>query len=333
LKHYGFSDTCCKWMKSYLVGRTRFVRVNGDDSDIKLIERGVPQGTVLGPLLFLIYINDFSLNVGSAFSVLFADDSTLVTESGTLEEAMSANAVAIGQAKKWFDANGLCLNTSKTVQLVFTLRRHIAVNKSACFLGVTVDQKMNWAAHGDILSKRLSKGIFKLRCLSDAVSPSVLRAAYFGIFNPVLEYCVIVWGHAAIRHSLFSLQRKAVRVVGGLGYRDDCREMFAQLRILTLPCLYIFNCLKYIRTHLDLYYPGAAVHSYDTRCRSYLRGDMHRLTCSRNGINFWAVKFFNVLPSGVKELPFDRFCEHIKTLLITQAFYSWDEYLNFSDFQ
>ena len=69
-----------------------------------------------------------------------------------------------------------------------------------------MDQKMNWVTHGDNLSKRLSRAIFKLCCLSDAVSPSVLRTAYFGIFNPILEYCVIVWGHAAIRHSLFGLQ-------------------------------------------------------------------------------------------------------------------------------
>ena len=124
----------------------------------------------------------------------------------------------------------------------------------------------------------------------------------------------------------------ACRVVGGLDYRDDCRQLFMELRILTLPCMYILNCLKHVKTNLHHYYPGAAVHSYDTRCRSLLRGNMHRLRCSQNGINFWALKFYNRLPNDVKELPLHRFCRHMKSLLLKQAFYSWDEYLNFSSF-
>ena len=164
------------------------------------------------------------------------------------------------------------------------------------FLGVHIDPKARWGAHIDALALKLNKNLYLLRRLAENISQTVLRTAYFAVFHAHLSYAVLVWGHASGAQRLFGLQRKAVRIVSGLGYRDDCRATFKELGILTLPSLYILENLLYVKGNAHLFSAHRDVHAYPTRNKDNLMPIYWLLKRCQNGPGYWAVKFFNVLP-------------------------------------
>ena len=149
--------------------------------------------------------------------------------------------------------------------------------------------------------------------------------AYYGLFHTHLNYAILAWGHSAHTAEVFAMQRKCVRIIMDMGFRADCRCAFVSLGILTVPSLYIFASLLYIINNLPLYSTGA--HEYETRYRNNLVPEYHRLYRSRQATNHYGLKFFNVLPRGVRELPVAQFTGVIKGFLLRGAFYSVEEYL------
>lgn len=135
------------------------------------------------------------------------------------------------------------MNTHKTTNVLFTLKKDISTDFSEQkfkFLGVYLDKSLRWNEHEDELAKTLSKNIFVLRNLQNKVPSETLRTAFFALFQAILSYGILIWGHAPIRHRIFPLQRKALRIVAGVKYRDDVSTIFPKLQVLTLPSLYIY---------------------------------------------------------------------------------------------
>ena len=219
------------------------------------------------------------------------------------------------------------LNEAKTESLTFTLRANECRHQSVKFLGIHIDTELTWDAHGHKLAGKLSSAIFILRNLSGVVSRHVLRVAYCSLFQSHLLYGLIVWGHSAILSRIFGLQRRAMRVVAGLDYMSDCRQAFVDLKILTLPCLYILECIKYIALN-NLCQGNTSEHGYDTRNATQIRQQWLRLSRSRNGQNYYGIKFFNSLGQKIKALPSRAMIAHVRDYLLTKAFYSFDEYCN-----
>ena len=112
MSHYGFTGIANKWFESYLSNRTQYVSINGFDSSCRSVDFGVPQGSVLGPLLFLLYINDLP-NATELFTSLFADDTGLLLSSPDLESLFSKVNEELAKAADWFCANKLTLNVLK----------------------------------------------------------------------------------------------------------------------------------------------------------------------------------------------------------------------------
>ena len=177
------------------------------------------------------------------------------------------------------------------------------------------------------MSGSLSSVVFLLRRLAESVSTHLLRMTYFAFFQSRLTYGVLSWGHSSILERIFAIQRRAVRVVAGLDYREDCRTAFVHLKIMTLPSLYIFECLKYVTTNRAVMPQQNAVHSYDTRANSDIRQPHLRLLRSRNGRNYFGVKFYNALSTTFRSLPQKQFLQRLKCFLIEQAPYSIDDFL------
>ena len=125
---------------------------------------GVPQGSILGPLLFLIFINDLPSNLTNSKVILYADDTTILNRGDFLEECEDKNLEVQSKAKLWFNSNKLSMNTDKSVNMLFTLNRDNPTNssysKDTVFLGITIDDQLLWKPHGDKLAKKLSKNIF-----------------------------------------------------------------------------------------------------------------------------------------------------------------------------
>lgn len=264
---------------------------------------------------------------------LFADDTTVCVSADTLEESLEGSMIAQEVALGWFCSNELLLNTDKTIRMVFSMRSLDGVDagaQGAKFLGVNVDRRLLWEDHILFVRSKLASGLYLLRGLAGSVSLKVLKTAYYGIFHSHISYATLVWGHSAAADHLFGLQRRAIRILAGLGYRDDCRHAFVQLSVLTLPSIFIMQNLLYIKSNLHLYRAHMNIHQYETRNRSDILPDFWRLKRCQSGPGYWAIKFFNKLPKEVKDLPLYNFKKRVYGILAGNAFYSQHEFLNFN---
>lgn len=334
LKYYGFDRTSIDLIQSYLCNRTQAVSGTGDVSDELEMTVGVPQGSILGPVLFLIFINDLPLCTSANF-VLFADDTTFTNSGDDLLEVLARCHELQRLSKDWFDANKLCLNSAKTENMVFSLR-HLDdsdSSKSVKFLGVYLDSTLKWEVHTNNLASKLCSNIYLLNTLSNVVSTNVLKSAYFALVHSLISYAIVAWGHATSNDRIFRLQRRSIRIISRLGFRDDCRSAFILHRIMTLPCIYIFNCIIFVKTHQFKYKSHQDIHSYPTRNNKKLCPEYVRLKKCQNSPNFMGIKFFNVLPETIRELDIKLFKSKLKLYLISKSFYTLEEYLqnDFSD--
>ena len=204
-------------MASFLDNRYQIVSLGNINSKCLKVHHGVPQGSVLGPLLFLIYINDFPAFMQSQI-LLFADDTTLINTGSTVDATIDQWKMTQSKACRWFNANCLTLNQDKTVNMSFSLKKSICdeFNKSVKFLGLHIDSTLQWKDHEELIAKKISKGIFLLRNLSCRVPAGTLRTAYFALCHTHISYGLLVWGHSCIRNRIFKMQRKAIRVIAGL---------------------------------------------------------------------------------------------------------------------
>lgn len=299
--------------------------VHGVQSDPLLLTHGVPQGSVLGPILFLIYVNDLADCVPGVRFTLFADDTTVSVSDPSFDSLCDRLCEAQLTVEDWFTCNQLSLNSSKSVNIMFTLRRlHMRYN-SVKFLGVMLDSKLNWNSHVDYMSDKLVSSIYLLRSIGTLVSPRVRIMAYHALVASLLGYAVLCWGHAPAAQRLFKLQRRAIRVVAGIGYREDCRDAFKRLKILTLPSLFILECLKYTKQNETKFFSHSGVHSHGTRSRDNLVVPFHRVFASRSGTNYFGPLLFNALPMEIKQLPFNKYIGKIKDHLHNRAYYSVQE--------
>ena len=334
LKYYGFDRTSIDLINSYLSNRTQAVSGIGDVSYELEMTVGVPQGSILGPVLFLIFINDLPLCTSANF-VLFADDTTFTNSGDNLFEVLTRCRELRGLSKEWFDTNKLCLNSTKTENMVFSLR-HLDdsdSSKSVKFLGVHLDPTLKWEMHTSNLASKLCSNIYLLNTLSNVVSTNVLKSAYFALVHSLISYAIVAWGHATSSDRIFRLQRRSIRIISRLGFREDCRSAFVLHKIMTFPCIYIFNCLNFVKTHQDKYKSHQDIHNYLTRNNNKLYPEFVRLKKCQNSPNFMGIKFFNVLPEAIRCLDTNLFKSKLKEYLISKSFYTYDEYLqnNFSD--
>jgi hypothetical protein len=328
LGYYGFNQSSTDLLQSYLQNRQQFVAVNGMVSDNLSINCGVPQGSVLGPLLFLIYINDLPLALPKNKFTLFADDTTTCISSRSLMSLNIEIEHTQVQIFTWFTANKLVVNKDKTQSIIFSLRETGENSKSMKLLGIHLDTKMTWEAHADHLVKTISKKLFVLRQLRSEVNDKTLVTAYHALVHSNITYAILVWGHSTHLRKVFNQQRRCIRVLGGLGYRDDCRDIFKTFKILTVPCIYILQCVLYMYKNKDNY--CSLNHSHLTRHHNLLLSIHSRLHKTQNSTRYYCVKFYNALPLYLKNMDFKPFKLHLKQLLTENAFYSFEEFYSFT---
>jgi len=349
LEYYGIRGTALKWFKSFLSNRKQRVVISGKDgteshSSWKDMNRGVPQGCILSPILFLIYINDLSLPTDHASLYMYADDvSTLIRESSVM--SLIELAVEIMENfEEWFRDNGLILNVKKTQAVSFRLNalgnyisepiqlrnmEQLPIDESALFLGVTIDASMSWKPQVLRLSRRLSSAAFALSTIKHSCSTRILVTAYRAYFESLLRYGVAFWGDSSLSDKIFKLQKHALRIIFNLRKRDTCKHIFKEQQLLTLPCLYIESLAVLTFQNIGRVQRTGDFHVLNTRHRENISYPIHRTTAFEKGPFYRGLKIYDKLPQEIKDKPsLKLFKRALNTFLCDKAYYTVNEFLN-----
>lgn len=318
LDFYGFKGVVYGLMSSYLSDRYQCVYYKEELSNMLAVKHGVPQGSVLGPLLFLIYVNDLP-DVHSALTVLFADDTTFaehLRDAGSNGADLQANILS--KSSDWFNANKLCLNTNKTHTLLFSTKT--TNPQTVKFLGLTLDTRLSWHPHINDLSTKLSKKVYGIRQIKNRVNLDAALIAYHALFHSAMVYGLINWGTSNQIQSIFIIQKKAIRALAGLSHLESCKSWFTKFNILTLPSEVIYCNLNYIKEHLSEYAKNGLNHEYNTRNRDDLQTPYQRLESTKR--NNFGIALFNSLPINLKSAPNKHFKTKLKKHLLANAYYN-----------
>ena len=207
LEHYGIRGLAKDWVCSYLESRRQYVCINDSNSDCLDVKCGVPQGSILGPALFILYVNDMCNVSKSLKSILFADDTNLFYAGKDLDEVCKIVSRELNILHIWFKVNKLSLNVAKTNFMIFGNKRFeenymISINGMNInrvyvtkFLGVHIDSKLNWKEHISVIKTKVAKNVSIMNRVRHCLINSALYSLYCNLILPYLNYCCEIWGN------------------------------------------------------------------------------------------------------------------------------------------
>ena len=311
LNHYGIRGPALKWFESYLGNRTQFVTIDGVDSSSRHMAYGVPQGSILGPLLFIIYINDLPGISNLAKFILYADDANIIISGENIDEVQAKFSILANNIVHWVDSNGLALNLKKTNYMIFTRQRTVPQREfkmsgrtlesksEARFLGVIIDNKLTWTKHIMAIKSKMSNYIgimFKIK----SHLPIQARLNIFQSFvQSHLNFCPLVWGFSSkyLIESLFTIQKKAMRAVmpgyTNYFYRDGVlpsgtKTSFMKYNILTVHGIILRNAFTFM--HRVNHFPA----SYPSSITETIPDNVPTKASDHNSCQEWLNKYSNV---------------------------------------
>lgn len=344
LSSYGVRGLALKLISSYLSGRRQRVAAADDSgnlifSDQIILTKGVPQGSILGPILFLLHMNDVPLSVESEIS-LYADDTTLAVSATSNDELRMKIEEDLSRLSRWFNMNGMEINKSKTQLVQYSLTQidtlsikvdDISVTNQATtnFLGVITDQHLTWKSHIDNLAKKISSYSYLLRTLRNEISIRVAINAYYAYIQSILSHGIIFWGNSSSITRVLKLQKTCLRRIFGLKRSVSCRDYFKKTKIPTVVELYISQCVIYVHKNRDGL-KDKSTHNYTTRgSQAYVNPPRVQSSKLESQYLSQAIKLYNHLPSEIKQYSNRRFKNKIKQIY-GSAFYSIDDFYRFN---
>lgn len=320
LEYLGIRDTSLQWFKSYLDNREQYVIYNDYSSSRKIISCGVPQGSILGPLLFLLYINDLSKVSNTIFTILFADDSNMFVSGKSPNDLVDIMNMEMVKVLNWLQANKLSLNLKKTHFILFRkkrskviLRKELIINdvpikmaESTKFLGVMVDQHLAFDKHIKYIKGKVSRGIGILYKATKTLKESTLLTLYYAFVYPYFTYCITVWGntYSTVLSQLVKCQKRAIRIVNGARKYDHTFPIFQNLKVLNLPRLYLYFLqiflYKYHQQNLpelfkQFFTVTDSIHDHDTRQRRDFRPPFAKCHPRTSSVRCFGAKINNIM--------------------------------------
>ena len=324
----------------------RAERMDHSSSEPAFLTCGVPQGSILGPLLFLIYINDLSVALSSLFPVLFADDTNLFLSHSDFSMLMTKANSDLINASRWFKLNKLSLNIKKSCFIIFTEKNKkyykfkscLSIGKneltqvsSTTFLGVLIDERLSWKSHIRHVSNKISKSIGVISKVRYLVHQRCLATLYYSLIYPYLTYCNIIWGatcHTNLE-KLFKLQKKFCRIATFSGWTDHSAPLFQQLNILSIykinkyvTCIFIYKML-YQPVPLQLpcknfFQFNSQVHNVNTRQANKLHLPKFRTEHCKFSIRYRGAVLWNDCGIVAESISLLMFKKRLRTSLMNQ---------------
>ena len=266
LRYYGISGTSLEWFKSYLSNRRQFVQFKNSTSSQSMLTTGVPQGSILGPLLFIIYMNDIAQVTDKFHFTIYADDTTLIAPMCSFSYNSTKDYHTISQninkelqiITDWLALNKLSLNAKKTKMMIFhfpqrnisKVKLDLVINKTKieqvkefCFLGVVFDECLTWKSHNQKIASKIAMTVGTINRLKRFLPVDVLKIIYNALVLPYLNYGLLLWGLNFKR--IFKLQKWAVRAITSSKFRAHTERLFFELKFLKIQDIHKVALLKF----------------------------------------------------------------------------------------
>ena len=313
---YGIRGLANRLLASYFDNRFQCVQYNSAQSNHCKIKIGVPQGSILGPLLFLFYINDLSSVSNTLSTVLYADDTTLYASDRDLNNLTSKINLDLKNIENWTHANRLSLHPDKTVFMLFSLNKNISIpnlyvenislklQSKTKFLGVILDDKLKFSEYLQYIALKISKSVGIIYRVKHLVPRKILVNLYYSLVFPYLTYCCTIWGSTYSVHlkPLEILQKKIIRLITNSGFTAHTTPLFYELGILKLEDIRRFNVAIYMYSNVNQNESNNIPHNYSTRHRSNIRTAFNRLTLSQHSMSHVGPQVWNSIPLSLRNI-------------------------------
>ena len=268
LRSYGIRGIVNKWFENYLCDRSQFVELENNISARRNVSCGVPQGSILGPLLYLIYVNDI-YNACNSKILSFADDTTLLVSDSNLNNLyLNANKY-VNDLYVWFCANQLSLNANKTKYILIRPKQshcnleglNLMINgdllqrvgdgcheSSTTFLGIYLDEFLTWKYHIKHVKNKISRALFAIKQVKHVLPYDILRTLYLALIHPHISYGILAWGsaNASTLHPIKILQKRAIRYIHNSAYNSHTGPMFKTSKIMKIDDLYEYQAALFM---------------------------------------------------------------------------------------
>ena len=254
-KHYKLPH---EWLRCYLTRRKQYTQINDVKSDKRDVEMGVPQGSILGPLLFLVAILDLP-NCSDFVSLKYADDTSLTLIGEELDSLVQNANSMLKETVEWCLANKMTLHPNKTKWMIFSHGKtdeklfiqdieieRIKDNSSFKLVGVHIDPKLTWKNHIDNIRSKIGQAMSLIIRSKNYLPKQTKILLYKSLIQSQIEYCLPVWGNALDTHMepLKIIQRKIIRVITNSKYNSHSEPLFSQAKALTIEDMYLIRCAR-----------------------------------------------------------------------------------------
>lgn len=317
LPHYGIRGKALDLIGSFLQNRGQYVQINGICSDHMTLKYGVPQGSILGPLLFIIYLNDIVNIANSPSLIMYADDTSLFFSGTTIDVIERDANNYLRTLNSWLEANKMQLNSKKTKYMLFRAKNKkiarppcLKINDctieqiSDCkFLGVWFNDQLSWTTQTMNIKKELSRAVGAIYKTRDILPTWLKVQLYYTLFYQKLYYCFLVWGTTCKTNykGLISLQQRIIRIVANAKYDSNANELFEKLNILPLNTLYHYKLGQLVHAKginsFDL--TPSNLTDYNLRAKSAYKLPRTRTNYGNQKINFQVPQLLNALGDNV----------------------------------
>ena len=345
LKHYGFRGKICEWFASYLSNRKQYTFANGTSSSYGLIQKGVPQGSVLGPILFTLYVNDMP-NATTLEPRLLADDTNIFNFGDNLQNLSQQTNLELEKLNEWLKANKLKINTGKTnfclfnpnnkseAQGTLTIKMGDTLKQSEeiKYLGIKLDSKLTWKNHVEKIKLETIKFasiFYKLRYI---VPKQCLTVLYSSMVLSKIAYSLETYGLAAKKYlnELQTLQNRILRILYFKDRKYPTNALHKELNFPKINDLYELKILKFMHNlyHNDKSVPDVfqnyfrlneSRHNYATRQSKHYEIPKTRRKWGEKMLLTKGARLWNDLPINLKNITHVKaFAKHVKQNIINK---------------